>query len=212
LPREALIRRHAPGRSFADIGCMWNVDGAIAFLAEELGATSVTGLDLMPPTPAFEAERAARGSTVRFVQGDLHTEDTVRSVGPHDVVWCSGVIYHAPHPLLTLQRLRSITRELLILATETIPEVPGLRQACVFLPGLPDADRRAHAAARPGIAAAGLTEPFDPDQAYGTWWWGITRSALHGMLTATGFEAIEEHGDSLHATVVARPRATVTST
>ena len=61
-------------------------------------------------------------------------------------------------------------------------------------------------------ASAGLTEPFDPDQAYGTWWWGITRSALHGMLTASGFEAIEEHGDSLHATVVARPRATVTST
>ncbi len=39
-PREELIRRLAPGRSFADIGCMWNVNGQIAFLAEQSGATS----------------------------------------------------------------------------------------------------------------------------------------------------------------------------
>ena len=41
-PREELVRRFAAGRSFADIGCMWGVDGAISFLAEENGATAVT--------------------------------------------------------------------------------------------------------------------------------------------------------------------------
>jgi hypothetical protein len=203
-PREELVRRYAPGRSFADIGCMWNVDGAISFLAEEMGASSVTGLDLMPATPAFRAHQRARSSSVRFLQGDLHDEHVIAAVGRHDVVWCSGVLYHAPHPLLTLKRLRSIVGELLILATETIPEVPGLRQACVFLPALPDADRRAHAAARPGVTAAGLSEPFDRAQAYGAWWWAISRSALHAMLTLSGFQAIEEYGDSLHATIVAR--------
>lgn len=203
--REELVRRHVPRRSFADIGCMWNVDGAIAFLAEESGATAVTGLDLMAPTDAYRAEHARRCSGVRFVQGDVHDPDVVAQVGTHDVVWCSGVLYHAPSPLLTLERLRSITRDVLILATETIPEVPGMRQACVFLPGLAAPDRGVHAAARPGTRALGVSEPFHRSHSYGAWWWGISRSAVHGMLAASGFEAIEEHGDSLHATIVARP-------
>jgi hypothetical protein len=185
---------------------MWSVDGAIAFLAEECGATKVTGVDLMAATPAFQSERARRSSRVRFVQGDLHDEQTIREVGPHAVVWCSGVLYHSPHPLLTLERLRSITGSVLILATETIPEVPGLAQACVLYPGLSEAQRRVHATARPGVHAAGLSEPFDPGQAYGTWWWGLSRSAVRGMLRASGFEPIEEHGDALHVTFVARPR------
>ena len=34
------------------------VDGAIAFAAEDGGATDVTGLDVMPASDAFEGERA----------------------------------------------------------------------------------------------------------------------------------------------------------
>ncbi len=204
-PRAQLVRRYAPGHSFADIGCMWSVDGEIAFLAEEAGATAVTGLDLMAPSPAYLAEHSRRRSAVRFVQGDIHDPSVAAEVAVHDVVWCSGVLYHAPNPLLTLQRLRAITGELLILATETIPEVPGLSQACVFFPGLAAADREAHASARPGATAVGITTEFDPSQHYGAWWWGITRSALAGMLHASGFEVVEQYGGSLHATVVARP-------
>jgi hypothetical protein len=203
--REGLVRRHAGGKSFADIGCMWGVDGAIAFLAEQSGASAVTGLDLMAASAAFDSEHARRASKVRFLQGDLHDAAVIEQVGKHDVVWCAGVIYHAPNPLLTLERLRSITGETLILASETIPEVPWLAQACVFLPALPDPDRRAHAAARPGATALGVSEPFDREQSYGAWWWGMSRSALRGMLVASGFEVLEQYGDALHATFVARP-------
>jgi hypothetical protein len=48
--------------------------------------------------------------------------------------------------------------------------------------------------------------PFDPRRGYENWWWGITGSALRGMLTATGFEVLEVHDDALHLTAVARPR------
>jgi hypothetical protein len=202
--REGLVTRFAPGRSFADIGCMWSVDGAIAFLAESAGATAVTGLDVMPASARFTAEHDARASTVRFLQGDLHDPETMAEVGLHQVVWCSGVIYHAPHPLLTLERLHGITGETLILASETIPEVPGVSQACVFLPELPEADRHAHASARPGRPALGITEPFHRRQSYGAWWWGLSASALRGMLTASGFDVVEQHGDALHTTFVAR--------
>jgi methyltransferase family protein len=195
-PREALVARFAAGRSFADVGCMWNVDGAIAFAAEAAGATAVTGVDVMEATPAFEAERARRGSAVRFVRGDLHDPAVVREVGVHDVVWCSGLLYHAPHPLLTLDRLRELTGETLLLATESLPEVPGLRGACVFYPG---ADRAAFAA--PG--RVGLESPFDAARGYENWWWGITPSALRGMLGAAGFEVAELHDDGLHVAVTA---------
>jgi hypothetical protein len=204
-PREELVKRFAGGKSFADIGCMWGVDGAIAFAAEDAGATDVVGVDVMPASDAFEDERARRGSRMRFIQGDLHDEAVMARVGPHEVVWCSGVIYHAPHPLLTLERLRKITTELLILSSETIPEVPGLRQACVFLPGLPESDRKAHAAARPGRTALGVSEPFDRAQSYGAWWWGLSASALTAMVRAAGFDLVEQHGDALHVTVVASP-------
>jgi hypothetical protein len=189
-PREDLVARHAAGRSFADIGCMWSVHGALAFAAEEAGATRVTGMDVMAPTPAFEAEHARRGSAVRFVQGDLHDEAALARVGVHDVVWCSGVLYHAPHPLLTLERLRSITGSTLILATETVGEVRGRPQAMIFAP-------------EPGTHPA-HTEPFAPERGYINWYWGITPSALRALLVASRFAVVEEHRTPYHVTAVAR--------
>jgi hypothetical protein len=185
---------------------MWGVSGRIAFEAEASGATAVTGLDVMAPTAEYEAEHARRNSHVRFVRGDLHDAAAIREVGPHQVVWCSGVLYHAPNPLLTLERLREITEEHLILATETIPEVPGLRQACVFFPGLDDRQRAAHQSARPGAMALGVSNEFSAEQGYGAWWWGLSRSAVHGMLRASGFAIAEETGGPLHITVIATPR------
>lgn len=204
-PREDLIRRFAPGRSFVDVGAMWSVHGGLAFLAEESGATAVTAVDVMAPTEEYEAEHRRRSSAVRFVRGDIHDESVVEAVGSHEVVWCSGVLYHAPNPLLTLQRLCALTTETLILATETIPEVPGLAQACVFFPGLPSEDRHVHAAARPHGTAHGIHTPFPPGPGFSAWWWGMSRSAVREMLSATGFTVLEEQGGPLHATFIAAP-------
>ncbi len=202
--REQLVHRFAPGRTFADLGCMWRIDGAIAFLAEQSGALEVTGLDTMAPTERFQ-ERIARGSKVRFVRGDLHHANVAAEVGSHDVVWCWGLLYHSPNPMLVLERLRTITRELLILGTETIPSVPGLSQACVFFPGLSDLDREVHAAARRSRPALGVTSPFDPAQYYGNWWWGISSGALAGMLEAAGFRVLEMRGGPFHRLALAAP-------
>jgi SAM-dependent methyltransferase len=202
-PREDLVRRLAAGRSFVDVGCMWNINGGIAFAAEDGGATEVTGVDVMAATPEFEAERERRGSSMRFVHGDLHDPATREQVGVHDVVWCSGLVYHAPHPLLSIEALRELTGDTLILASETMPEVPGVPQACVFYPGLSKRARLTHASARPG-EHTGLTTPFEPERGYANWFWGISHSALRAMVECTGFEVIEEHGNPFHATLVAR--------
>ena len=188
-PREELIARHVAGRSFVDVGCMWTIDGALCFAAEDAGAAAVTGVDVMARSERFDAELRRRDSHVRFVQGDLHDPATVAAIGPHDVVWCSGVLYHAPHPLLTLERLRSITRETLILASETIGEVRGHPRACVFAPD-------------PGSHPA-HTEPFDPARGYVNWYWGLTPSALEAMAEAAGFQVEERHATKHHLTLIA---------
>jgi hypothetical protein len=179
-PREELVARFAPGRSFLDVGAMWSVHGAIAIAARAAGSTAVTALDVMGPTPEF----LERQGDVRFVQGDVHDPGVT---GPHDVVWCSGVLYHAPHPLLTLERLHALTNETLLLATETIR---GRGRRCVFAPD-------------PGSHPA-HTEPFDPARGYGNWWWGLTRSAVVAMVGAAGFTVAEQHATRHHLTVVAR--------
>lgn len=191
-PRETLIAQHVAGRSFVDVGCMWNIDGALCFAAEDAGAASVTGVDVMGATERFSAEHARRGSAVRFVQGDMHKPATIAEVGPHDVVWCSGVLYHAPHPLLTLERLRELTAGTLLLATETIAETPGRRDTCVIAPS-----RDEHPNAEPADG---------PAAGYGPWYWGISPSALRTMLELTGFAVTEEHRTPFHVTVVAIPR------
>lgn len=196
--RAELVRRLAPAKSFVDVGGVWNIEGEIAFLAEEEGAEPVALVDAMEPGERFHSERERRGSSVRFVPGDLHDPGLSKTLGQFDIVWCTGVIYHSPSPFEQLRQLRRITREGLLLGSHVIPEVPGIEQACIWYPGLSEtsrgAFRRAHGGDR-APTALGVTEPFDPSPGmeYANWWWGITPSALRSMLAAAGFEVIEEH-------------------
>jgi hypothetical protein len=202
--REAWVREHAPGRSFADIGGLFKLMGDMAFLAEEVGATQVTLFDVGDPDlPAeghlewgdFASKRAARGSRVRYVQGDLEEPVSAQRIGVHDLVFYSGVLYHTPNPVLQLLQLRRITGELLYLSTLTIPEVPGFPQACVYYPYLDEADRTPFQAGYHWSGdLLGIGRPVDerPMYGYGNCFWGMTRSALLAMLRTARFEVVEE--------------------
>lgn len=195
--RRELVRRLAPGRSFIDVGGMWNIDGEIAFLAEECGAGPVTVLDLMPASDRFERERGRRGSSVRLVRGDLHDADLVSELGRYDIVWCTGVIYHSPNPFDQLRHLWRLTGEQLLLGSHVIPELPGIEHGCIWYPGISPAARAAFRQAHGGARAperAGVTSPFDPspEAEAANWWWGITPSALRSMVEAAGFTVAEE--------------------
>lgn len=72
-----------------------------------------------------------------------------------------GVLYHLRHPLLGLERVRALTRELLIV--ETHLDLPGVR--------------RPAAAFYPGRELVG--DPYN--------WWGPNPKAVEGMLRAAGF-------------------------
>ena len=197
------IRRHAPGRSFVDVGCMWGVNGEYAFIAEAAGATAVKAVDVFGPTPEFEEKRISRASRVEFVLGDITRAETLAAVGQADVVFCAGVLYHHPSPFDLLVALRRICRLTLILRTSTIPEVRGLPNAAVYFPMLDAKGRELWNLKELGVShQAGISNAFQPSDGYGNWFWGLTPSCLESLLTTAGFRVDFRATEAFAQTVV----------
>src|SRR5471032_3308631 len=111
------------GQSVLDIGA-W--DGFFSFEAERRGATRVLATDWYAchgvgwgtneGKAGFELAREARGSRVEDLDIDAMDISPER-VGTFDVVLFLGVLYHLRHPLLALERVAAVTRDLLIIET-----------------------------------------------------------------------------------------------
>lgn len=184
----ALVRKYAPGKSFADIGAMWGVDGLNTFIAEEVGAIRSVAVDVYPESKKFIEEKKKKNSKVEFIQGDINSETTTKKIGAVDVVLCAGVIYHTPDPSHMLSRLRAITKDILILNTASIPEMP-IKNSAVFYPFLPENQRKLW---NRGIGSQkAITGPYEPQEGYANWFWGMTPSCIESLLKCAGFEVIE---------------------
>jgi SAM-dependent methyltransferase len=200
------IRSYAPGRSFADIGCRWGVNGHDAFLAEEVGATFVKGVDVFGPTPEFEQKKQDRDSSVEFILGDITRRDTLERVGVVDVVLCAGVLYHHPSPFDVLAALRKICGRTLILRTAAIPEINDLPNAAVFYPMLPEQHRKTWNQERIGTSGQmGIAHPFRPEDGYGNWFWGLTPSCIKSLLETAGFNVDHRATEAWAQTFICSP-------
>jgi tRNA (mo5U34)-methyltransferase len=155
------------GKSVLDVGT-W--DGFFAFEAERRGADRVLATDHHAwnspefGKAGFDCARTALGSSVEDRDLDVldHTPD---AIGTWDVVLFLGVLYHLRHPLLALERLRSVTRELLILETH-VELLPSRRPMAAFYP----ADELSGDASN---------------------WWGPNVAAVLALLRAAGFSEVE---------------------
>jgi hypothetical protein len=193
--RRELVRRLAPGGSFADVGGMYRIAGDIAFTAEQAGATRVVLFDGMDPSDEFAEAYERHGSKLAFVQGDLHDPDLIDELGTFDVVWCTGVIYHTPNPIQQLQHLRRMTNKTLVIGTNVIPEMGEVEQVALLYPGFKD-DTQASFTKFFGVGKfPGMTSSFDESvgMAYANMWWGLSPSALRSALTYAGFKITEEY-------------------
>jgi tRNA (mo5U34)-methyltransferase len=166
LPRLRLPER-LDGKRVLDVGA-W--DGFYSFEMERRGA-DVLATDSFSwsgegwgTKEGFLLARDALGSKVRDLDIDP-TELTVESVGgPYDIVLFLGVLYHLPDPMQVLERLRGVTRGVLVLETE-VGMLLTRRAAVEFYP---------------------KTElNKDP-----TNWWAPNVAAMTGMLRAAGFSDI----------------------
>jgi tRNA (mo5U34)-methyltransferase len=169
---ERLARMKVPddlsGKTVLDVGA-W--DGFFSFEAERRGASRVLATDYFcwhgpgwGSKAGFNLARTVLGSKVEDKDIDV-LDLSPEAVGVFDVVFFMGVLYHMRHPLLALERVASVTRELLILDTHV--DLLGMR--------------------RPAMAFYPKTElAGDP-----TNWCGPNPAAVKAMLKDVGFGRVE---------------------
>ncbi|WP_424814782.1 class I SAM-dependent methyltransferase [Roseococcus sp. YIM B11640] len=151
------------GRSVLDVGA-WN--GYYSFAAERRGAASVLATDSYTwEHPSFRgletlklaAAEIGSGIETRFVDPMEITPE----IGEFDVVMFFGVFYHLFDPIEVLQRLRAVTRHVLLMETHEDGREFG-KPVMVFYPG---------------ASLAGD----------GTNWWGPNPQAVRHILAECGF-------------------------
>jgi tRNA (mo5U34)-methyltransferase len=162
---EKLQWLHLPdltGKTVLDIGAY---DGFFSFAAERLGASRVLAADSYVwqrpgGKDGFEYARRQLGSRVEDIEIEV-LDISPETVGQFDVVLFLGVLYHMRHPLLSLEKVASVTKERLVV--ETLIDLTFLRSpAAAFYPWKMLRDE--------------------------TNWWGPNRAALMGMIESVGFE------------------------
>jgi tRNA (mo5U34)-methyltransferase len=123
------------GKSVLDIGT-W--DGFFAFECERRGAARILAIDTyvwdhqgMEP---FRAARELLNSKVEDRRLDVH-DLSADQIGRFDVVLMLGVFYHLRNPLLGLERVKEITKELLILDTHAL--LPFMHEKYPLIPFFP---------------------------------------------------------------------------
>ncbi len=156
------------GRSVLDIGA-W--DGFFSFETERRGASRVVAVDSHSWTgegwgkkAGFELARRALNSKVEDREMEV-LELSPESVGEFDVVLFLGVLYHMRHPFLALEKVASVTRQMLVLETR-VDLLAWRTPAMAFY-----RDRELN---------------NDP-----TNWWAPNIAGLREMLRAVGFRSVQ---------------------
>jgi tRNA (mo5U34)-methyltransferase len=166
-PRKAKLLQlpeDLTGKRVLDVGAY---DGFFSFEAERRGASFVLAYDhLRPEHTGFATAKKLLNSNVEHQFGSVYDLSPAK-IGEFDLVLFLGVIYHLRHPLLALERLRSVCRGEMYLeshVTQQRFEIDGQEvPVAVFFPG------------------AELNN--DP-----TNWWSPTPLCLEQMIRSHGFE------------------------
>jgi len=131
------IPENLAGKRALDVGT-W--DGYFALELERRGA-EVVAIDLWNgwngdnALKQFEFALRVKNSKISYKRMDVH-DVSPEVLGKFDLVLCAGVLYHTRHPFLALERLRSVTDDMLILDTVTmIPAFHGSSPMIMFFPG-----------------------------------------------------------------------------
>jgi tRNA (mo5U34)-methyltransferase len=149
------------GKGLLDLGC-W--DGFYAFESMRRGA-DVVAVDCWRPENFFIA-RSILNAPVEFHELNVY-EVTPERVGKFDITLFLGVLYHLRHPLLALERVCEVTRELAIIETHVIDNFLPIDQP--------------------------VMEFYEMDQLGGQYdnWWGPNTDCVVRLVRAAGFVRAE---------------------
>jgi tRNA (mo5U34)-methyltransferase len=174
---QKLIPRDLSSKTLLDVGCN---AGFYAFEAKRRGAARVLGVD-------GQRQHVRQGLFVRKVLGlDVEFrrlnvyELSPRTVGQFDVTLALGLLYHLKHPILALENLYQVTKELLIIETAIMP--PD-RTPESFAHPLGEQQMFLHPLAFVENPAQAKEQVFN--------WFLPGIDALGAMLRTTGFDEVE---------------------
>ncbi|MEW6386381.1 MAG: hypothetical protein AB1491_02545 [Thermodesulfobacteriota bacterium] len=212
-PRDLFIAWTVKGKSFIDIGGLWGLLGEKVSVAHRHGATRKVMLDQIPLADPgwnlFHERMAALGvKDYDCVYADVLSV----TINPFDVVHSAGILYHMPHPLQYIAKLRLLTRHHLILSSAIVPEhlqndrgeirLPS--SGAMFVPALSQEEKtvlaeyfRQRAPKTQGLdkppEALGITAdcPFElTDTA--PYWWVFTLPTVKSFCEVGGFRVLDE--------------------
>lgn len=204
---DDIIGQKVAGHSFIDIGGLWGTVNERVSAALRGGAREAAMFDHAPADSplwdAFKQRCVERGvSGYRCIRGDLDIDADTAPLGVVDVVHCSGVLYHVPNPVLTVERLARLTGKWLLLGSCTLPErvenaagsLDLRRGRMLFAPGMSEPDRAVLARYFDGkgiqLLGVNSTAPFGWGQPgawdYSPWWWHWSVDTVASMVELNG--------------------------
>jgi tRNA (mo5U34)-methyltransferase len=174
---QRLIPDDLSGMTVLDVGCN---AGFYSFEAKRRGAARVLGVD-------GQRQHIRQGLLVRKVLGlavefrRLNVyELNARNVGQFDITLALGLLYHLKHPILALENLYQVTKELLIIETAIMPPE---RTPESFVHPLGHKQMLLHSIALVENATNAKEQVFN--------WFLPGVEALKGLLRTTGFVDVE---------------------
>ena len=200
--RDKLIASAVKGRSFVDVGPLWLTQHEKLSVANQYGASSIAALDQFPKSSEWWKKLRDK---LDFPYDEISV-DLMEYKGSFDVVYCSGVLYHAPCPLTTLQKLYSMTDEVLILTTIYTEDVLESPFGCLeipssgmlFLPALTSLEfsivKHVMSDTTPP-QVWGVTEHVPPERwQYNSWywWWLFTMNCVEAMIKVVNFRITQK--------------------
>lgn len=203
------IEEVVKGKTFADVGGLWGTVNEKVTVALKAGAAVATMIDITPLGSSlwerFQDRCALEGVTnYQCIQGDINNPDAIEDLRSYDVVCCSGVLYHCPHPLYAVIHLAAVCKRTLILGSSAIPSTvstasgalvsePG---SALFVPALNETQKgiideyfkEVGAQEMVGINTSCDWSILDD---YAPWWWLFTPEHVAALLEVAGFRILE---------------------
>jgi hypothetical protein len=126
MKKNVALTRVFKGRSFVDVGGLWNTINEMVTTALDAGAARAVMLDSMseqsPWWAKFDQHCADKGKyQYEKIVRDITAPNPRDEIGCFDVVHCSGVMYHVPDIFGFIKNLLSITNEYLFLGSQVFP-------------------------------------------------------------------------------------------
>lgn len=130
--RDHFIGRVVRGKSFVDVGGLYDTVGEKVSVAHSFGASTLAMIDTFSKDDRLWQSFSDRMQYFGVSEFDTISEDISDSTSApdhprYDIVHCSGILHRMPDPIQFLSALHKITREYLVLGSVVVATGANIR-------------------------------------------------------------------------------------